>query len=102
VVKELETRNMIVPVVGDFAGRSAIRAVGTYLWRREAIVSVFYVSNVEQYLRQDRLWETFCANVAMLPIDETSTFVRAGFGRGSSSGFVTELGSIATEVASCR
>src|SRR5262249_9788284 len=30
-VKDLEARNLIVPLVGDFAGPKAIRAVGTYL-----------------------------------------------------------------------
>src|SRR5262249_36630431 len=30
-VKDLETRNLIIPVVGDFGGDKAIRAVGRYL-----------------------------------------------------------------------
>ena len=54
LVKDLQSRNLIVPVVGDFAGPKAIRAVGKYLRTRNAIVSAFYVSNVEQYLRARR------------------------------------------------
>jgi hypothetical protein len=102
VVKDLESRNMIVPVVGNFGGDKAVRAVGSYVRSRGATVAAFYVSNVEQYLRQDRLWETFCANVATLPLDSTSTFIRAVFGRGSGSSFISELGPIASEVEMCH
>ena len=31
VMKDLETKNLLVPVVGDFAGPKAIRSVGEYL-----------------------------------------------------------------------
>ena len=103
-MKELETRNMLVPVVGDFGGPSAIRAVGKYLKERNAIVTAFYLSNVEQYLRQDLIWDNFCANVATLPLDESSTFIRS-VRRGSASpgiGLSSELGNIPGEVKSCR
>jgi hypothetical protein len=33
-IKDLESRNLVVPVVGDFVGPKAIRAVGSYLSRR--------------------------------------------------------------------
>jgi hypothetical protein len=102
IVKDLQSRNMIVPVVGNFGGPSAIRQIAAYLHDRSAVVSAFYVSNVEQYLRQDQLWDAFCANVARLPLDDTSTFIRAVLGRGQGSGFLSELGPIAREVGSCR
>lgn len=102
-VKALQTRNLIVPVVGDFAGGKAVRAVGAYLRRHEATVSAFYVSNVEQYLRLERVWGSFCGNAARLPIDEASTFIRAGRGGRYSRGtaLTAELASIAAEVEGC-
>jgi len=102
-VKELEGRNLVVPVVGNFAGPKAIRAVGAYLRQRDSTVSVFYLSNVEQYLRLQRSWNTFCANVAALPLDEMSTFVRAGHGGRVARGtaMTAELGAIAAEVDNC-
>jgi hypothetical protein len=102
-VKALETRNLVVPVVGDFAGPKAVRAVGAYLRRHDAIVSAFYVSNVEQYLRLERVWGSFCGNLARLPFDDTSTLVRAGRGGRYSRGtaLTAELASIATEVEGC-
>ena len=48
-IKALESRNLVIPVVGDFAGPKAIRAVGTYLKEHGGRVSAFYLSNVEQY-----------------------------------------------------
>ena len=103
VMKDLETRNLLVPVVGNFAGPKAIRAVGAYLKEKDAKVSAFYLSNVEQYLQQDNIWDRFCANVATLPVDDTSLFIRSGRGRGrfgqSGAGLNSDVGEIAAEVA---
>ena len=76
-LKNLQSRNLIVPVVGDFAGAKAIRGVGAYLKGKGALVSAFYLSNVEEYLRQNSVWLDFCANVSELPRDGTSTFIRS-------------------------
>lgn len=90
-LKELETNNMIVPLVGDFAGPKAIRSVGQYLKEHNATVSAFYLSNVEQYLfQQDMDAPKFYANVGALPLDSTSTFIRSvfnGMGYNRSGGF---------------
>jgi hypothetical protein len=103
-VKALESKNLVVPIVGDFAGPRALRAVGAYLKSRSAVVSAFYVSNVEQYLRVERVWGSFCGNAARLPIDDQSTFIRAGrggrYGRGGTA-LTHELTSIAMEVDGC-
>jgi len=97
-LKDLETRNMLVPVVGNFGGPKALRAVGAWLKAHDQIVSAYYLSNVEQYLRQDGLWEIWCANTATLPLDRTSTFIRSQSGAG---GFALSLGAIQTEVGAC-
>jgi hypothetical protein len=103
-VKALHTKNLIVPVVGDFAGSKAVRAIGTYLKRKDATVSAFYVSNVEQYLRLERVWGSFCGNVARLPLDDASLFIRAGRGGRYSRGtaLTAELSPIAIEVEGCE
>lgn len=97
-LKELESKNLVVPVVGDFGGPKAIRAAGAYLKAHGATVTAFYLSNVEQYLYQDSKWTAFCRNVATLPLDASSTFIRSS-SRGG--GFVSSLGAIADEVKSC-
>jgi hypothetical protein len=85
-VREMQRNNLIVPVVGDFAGPKALRAVGRYLKEHESIVSVFYVSNVEQYLTAASTFRTFYSNVAALPIDSSSTFIRSIQGPGTQPG----------------
>jgi hypothetical protein len=103
-VRVLEQRNLLVPVVGNFGGPKALRAVGAYLKRRDAVVSAFYLSNVEQYLRQDGLWDAFCGNVASLPLDSSSTFIRSvrggRYGR-RFGGLSSELGSMLETVKAC-
>jgi hypothetical protein len=103
-LKDLESRNLVVPVVGDFGGNKAIRAVGAYLKGVGAMVSAFYLSNVEQFLVQDGRWNTFCASVATLPIDETSMFIRSGRGRSAFSGGVqnSSVGNMLQDLAPCR
>ena len=86
VMKDLESRNLVVPVVGDFAGPKAIRAVGKYLKDKGATVTSFYLSNVEQYLAQNGVWQAFCNNVSALPLTDASTFIYSQGGRGGGRG----------------
>ena len=76
VVKSLHDRNLIVPVSGDFGGPKALRAIAAYLRQRNAVIRAFYVSNVEQYLFGDGVDTAFYANVATLPVDSGSVFIR--------------------------
>jgi hypothetical protein len=80
-MKEFETRNLLVPVVGDFGGPKAIRAVGQYLKEHDVVVSAFYLSNVEQYLNRAGTEQAFLCSVSALPLDASSTFVFTGAGR---------------------
>ncbi|MFI5229206.1 MAG: hypothetical protein ACHQWU_09065, partial [Gemmatimonadales bacterium] len=79
-LRTLEMNNLVVPLVGDFAGPTAIRSVAAYLTAHGATVTAFYLSNVEQYLFQDPdSWRRFYSNAAALPLDSTSTFIRSVF-----------------------
>ena len=84
-LKAFEGRNLLVPLVGDFAGPKTLRAVGTYLKAQATVVGAFYTSNVENYLFQNGEWERFVRNVATLPLDGSSTFIRACFDRCQSA-----------------
>jgi hypothetical protein len=78
ILQDLERRNVLIPIVGDFAGSKALRAVADYLRQHDATVTAFYTSNVEQYLFQQRDdWSKFYSNVETLPIDSESTFIRS-------------------------
>jgi len=103
VMKELHQKNLLVPVVGNFSGPKALRSVGRYLRDREATVSAFYLSNVEQYLDREGMRPVFLCNVATLPLDEASTFIRSvrnnAFGPGI--GLESAVGNMPEEVKGC-
>jgi len=88
-VRDLEARNLVVPVVGDFSGTRALAGVGTFLRGHGLTVAVFYASNVEMYLFRRDGWKTFYQNLSSLPIDGQSALVRSvfqGFGWGYPGG----------------
>jgi hypothetical protein len=87
VVKDLQQRNLIIPVVGNFAGDKALRRIGQYIRDRGAVVTAFYTSNVERYLFAQSVnrtiavdpgedWKRLYTNVAAFPIEDTSVFIR--------------------------
>ena len=77
-LREMHRQNLIVPLVGDFAGTKAIRAAAGYLKEHQATVTTFYTSNVEQYLfEQADDWQRFYTNLATLPLDSSSTLIRS-------------------------
>jgi hypothetical protein len=73
-VQRMHTRNLIVPVVGDFGGTDAIRRVGDYTRRHGAAVMAFYGSNVGVYLNE-RQARAYCTNLAGLPADPRTSFI---------------------------
>ncbi len=88
-VRDLEERNLVVPVVGDFSGTRALARVGTFLRDHGLTVAVFYASNVEMYLFRGDGWKTFYQNLSSLPVDGRSALVRSvfqGFGPGYPGG----------------
>lgn len=84
-VKTMQAKNLVIPVQGDFGGPKTIRAIGKFLREHTSRVNVFYISNVEQYLFGGTVspttdinggWRAFYANLATLPIDDTSLIMR--------------------------
>ena len=85
-VRDMQLRNVIIPVVGDFAGPKALRAIGDYVRSHKATATALYTSNVEQYLFQNDVWREYYMNVASLPLDSTSTFIRSFFPSAAPGG----------------
>src|SRR4029450_1932 len=69
LIQQMERENRIVPIVGDFAGERAIPNLAAHLKAEHLTVSMFYVSNVEQYLLGDGVWWKWRRNVSLLPTD---------------------------------
>jgi len=76
-VRELQERNRVIPVVGDFAGRKALAAVASYLRGNGYTISAFYTSNVEEYLFQDEVFGNFVENIRRLPFSDRTVFIRS-------------------------
>jgi len=77
-VQDLERRNLIIPVVGDFSGPKTLRSIGRYLKDHGATLTAFYTSNVEQYLfEQGDDWKHFLTNISAFPLDASSVFIRS-------------------------
>ena len=74
VVKELHARNLIVPVVGDFAGPDAFRKIGQYVRSHNSRVWAVYGSNVGVYLTNQQT-RSFCRNLALLPVPSNASFI---------------------------
>jgi hypothetical protein len=88
IVKDLEAKNLIVPVVGDFAGDRALTAVVHYVQDRGATLSLFYGSNVPDVLAPDQLG-AFCRNLAALraATNPHSLYIGADAGDADDSPF---------------
>ena len=73
-IRQLQQKNLIIPLVADFGGKKTIQEIGKYLKQHGALVSVFYLSNVEEYIESN--WDQFRANVAALPADDSTLLIR--------------------------
>jgi hypothetical protein len=89
-VKSLQARDLVIPVVGDFAGPKALPAVGKFLADRNERVSAFYTSNVEFYLFRNSTFSRFVANLGQLPRAPQAVIIRSVFGGNSGSYSMTQ------------
>jgi hypothetical protein len=85
----MHQKNLIIPVVGDFAGPKAIRMAAQYLKDHGAAINVFYISNVEDYIGP--AWPDYVANIAALPIDSSSAFIRWYIGGSPTLQSITDF-----------
>jgi hypothetical protein len=81
-LQAMEREGRIIPVVGDFAGDRALPGIAARIAEEKLTVSAFYVSNVEQYLFENKVWAKWAGNVAKLPVDDQSLFIRAWLDQG--------------------
>jgi hypothetical protein len=81
-VRDMQRRNLIIPIVGDFSGKKALAGVAAYLKKRGYTVSVFYLSNVEIVLLDwgsAEQFSDFVRNVKGMPSDSRSLLIRSTF-----------------------
>lgn len=90
-VRNLEQRDLVVPVTGDLGGSHALHAIADDMTRRHVRLSAFYVSNVENYLFRDGRFPRFLENLARLPRAQDAVVIRSIFGGGPSVSAIQPL-----------
>ncbi|HEY2435096.1 MAG TPA: hypothetical protein VGI12_20670 [Vicinamibacterales bacterium] len=80
-LRDLEGRDLVIPVVGDLAGPSAIANIGKAISARGEKLSAFYVSNVEFYLFREGTFGQFVANLKRVPHAGNAVVIRSFFAR---------------------
>jgi hypothetical protein len=79
-VRSLQQRDLVIPVVGDLAGSSALAKIGRLVAARGEKVTAFYASNVEFYLFGEGKFPAFVDNLGRLPHTNRSLIIRSVFG----------------------
>jgi hypothetical protein len=76
-IRDLQMKNLIIPVTGDVSERHALRSIGDFMKQYRLKLSAYYVSNFEEYvIKSYRTWEGWISNVKNLPINDKSVIIR--------------------------
>ena len=81
-VRGLEERDLVIPVVGDLSGASALVKIGKAIAARGEKLTAFYASNVEFYLFREGSFGQFVANLKQIPHADNAVVIRSFFGPG--------------------
>lgn len=90
-LKTLQASHRVIPVVGDLAGATAMRAVAGLLRSEGIQLSAFYSSNVEFYLSRNGQSAAFSSNLSAFPRAEHAVVIRSRFGGGDSASEVVAI-----------
>ena len=88
-IRDMQLKNLIVPLVADFGGPKTIKTIARYLKARGAAVSVFYISNVEDYLNVS--WANYRTNLAALPATDSTLLIRFVPVSSTSLGWIRDV-----------
>jgi hypothetical protein len=78
-VRGLEVKDLVIPVVGDLSGATAMRNIARFMAERGVTLGAFYTSNVEYYLFTAGSFQAFVDNVNALPHTGKSLIIRSAF-----------------------
>ena len=81
-VKSLQSRDRVIPVVGNLSGPKALAAIGRAMTERGESLSALYASNVEFYLDREGSYPRFISNLSHMPHTSRTVIIRSIFNRG--------------------
>ena len=73
-IRDMQQKNLIVPITGDFTGVKSIKTVSQYVKDHGSTISVFYISNVEDYIQAG--WSAYLSNLSAMPADKATLLIR--------------------------
>jgi hypothetical protein len=79
-LKDLEAKNLVIPVVGNLAGEKALQAIGRDAAERGLRITAFYTSNIEFYLMREGGFDRFAESLRQLPYHDRTVIIRSYFG----------------------
>jgi hypothetical protein len=79
IVRDLQVRGRLIPVVGDLGGDGAMTRIPGFLREQGLEVGAFYTSNVEFYLFPQGTFDRFASSVAALPARDDAVIIRSLF-----------------------
>jgi hypothetical protein len=80
-LRDLQGRDLVIPIVGDLSGPAALANIGKAIAARHERLETFYVSNVEFYLFREGTFPRFIANLKQIPHADNAVLIRSFFGR---------------------
>jgi hypothetical protein len=92
-VRALEQRDLVIPVIGNLSGASALPKIAELIESRGERLSAFYTSNVEFYLFGDGTFPRYFQNLKRLPHTPQSVIIRSmfdGYAFSASPGYYSE------------
>ena len=75
-VRQAQSGDRLIPLVGDFAGDLTMRNLALWLRDRSLKLGVLAISDVEFFLIRDGKFPTYAANLAALPWAEGAILIR--------------------------
>ena len=75
-VRDAQIGDRVIPLVGNFAGPTALPALADWLRARGLAVATFYASDVEFFLLRSGQFARYAANLARLPWSEGAVLIR--------------------------
>ena len=81
-IQQMQREHRIVPLVGDVSKAEPLASLAQQLRARRQRLSLFYISNVEQYLLTTPRFAGWLGNLKRLPYDEHSLILRVYLDQG--------------------
>ncbi len=75
-LKAMQRNNRIIPIVGDLTGGKTLRTIAEFATKKGIPITTIYISNAEQLIFQEQLFDQYMSNIKNLPKNSSSLMIR--------------------------